>query len=595
MTSPGGLLDFFILEANEYVEQLDGLLARPGASGPDGDALYRTARALRGSATMAKVSGIAELASAVERVGRALRDRDAAWEPALGGALTSAIDDLKLLVRAARNWTPADDQRAATRSAELARFAPVRPGVSSTPTASSGTTFFSSEASNIAAGLELLTARPDDREGASNVLRRVRALRGIAGIREIGPLAEIMEAAELVMKPLELGEGRITAPGLEVLKSGAELLRALAAALRAGAPADAPSPQRDRFRAALESFHGAEAPSERIVPISELFFADAGPTVVSTAPNPPTTPAERFRLEMVSQGEHLQRLVADGREARDPMAKDRVRRDLHHALDSLRAAAESFGETEVADLIAGHADAVDALDYLGLNSLDALASVIARPGDQGERLGARLEELRAGRKLDAGIGSAMIGDEPGPARHPTNPRLSAVIRSEPRPGAAPASPAPAAAPAPAPAPAPAAAATPAATTPSSAPTPVVNPAIPVPRPPRPSIETPVAAARAQSDLASPPAQPPHRRSGEGLLHAIDAGISGMRGLAERPLSPPRPLDLGPTVPVETLVYRGRAAIERAIAIRDELRRSGGTLERAALDELFDLLDLALAE
>ncbi len=529
MTSPGGLLDFFTLEASEYVEQMDGLLAKAAGSGPDAEALLRNARGLRGSSTMAKLPAIADLATAMERISRGLLQGALAWDAALSGAMVAAVDDLKILVRAVRNWTPSENQRAATRSAELARYAPQRAAVPASPAVASGTTFFSAEASNIAAGLELLIARPDDRDAAANVLRRVRALRGVAGIKDIGQLSEVMESAELVMKPLELGRGGIAGQGMEVLRSGAELLRKLSAALRSGAAPDEPSVERDRFRSAVEAFHGGSAADERIVPISELFYEDGGPTIVSAAPHPPTTPAERFRLEMVSQGEHLRRLVADGRDAKDEAARDRVRRELTHALDALHAAARSFGETEIAALISAHSDAVEKLDYLGLNSLEALASVIAHPGAQGERLAARLAELRSGEALDTGIGAAMMGSAP---------------------------------------------------TPSSAPTPIVNPAVP-----RPS-------ARPAAPPPAQPAAPP--RSGDDLVAALDRSITGFAQLAEQPLSTPVPLDI-PIVPIDALLYRGRAAIERAIVIREEVRRAGGSPPREALDELFDLLDLALAE
>ena len=53
-----GLLDFFVLEASEYTEQLDGALARSAGNAPDLDLFTRNARALRGSATMARVDGI---------------------------------------------------------------------------------------------------------------------------------------------------------------------------------------------------------------------------------------------------------------------------------------------------------------------------------------------------------------------------------------------------------------------------------------------------------------------------------------------------------------------------------------------------------
>jgi len=46
------------------------------------------------------------------------------------------------------------------------------------------------------------------------------------------------------------------------------------------------------------------------------------------------------------------------------------------------------------------------------------------------------------------------------------------------------------------------------------------------------------------------------------------------------------------VPVEDLVYRGRAALDRAIEVRDELREAGGPPDPAALDELYDLIALA---
>lgn len=198
MTGAPGFLEFFILEASEYVEQLDGLLLGGGPSGPDGEAIQRVARALRGTSTMAKLPSFAELAAAVERVGRALHDGALRWDPSLGGALIAAIDELKSLLHAARAWSPAEDQRAAARTAELARFAPARtPAAGSAAAApSSQSSYFATEAANIAAGLELLTTRAGDPDTAANVLRRVRALRGVAGVKEIAPLADALESTE---------------------------------------------------------------------------------------------------------------------------------------------------------------------------------------------------------------------------------------------------------------------------------------------------------------------------------------------------------------------------------------------------------------
>src|SRR5262245_48166859 len=209
MSSPTTFLDYFILEAGEYIEELDGILSRGSGSahGPDADAMQRVARALRGTATMAKLGEFADLAAAIERVGRALQSSQLMWQPALSGALIAAVDDLRILVRSARTWSMADERRAGERIAELSRYAPAGQmhAQGGAPTGrDSATPFLATEAANIAAGLELLTTRPADATMARNVLGRVRALRGVAGVREIASLADALETTEEAARPLEL-------------------------------------------------------------------------------------------------------------------------------------------------------------------------------------------------------------------------------------------------------------------------------------------------------------------------------------------------------------------------------------------------------
>ncbi len=100
--TPPGILDFFVLEASEYVDQLDALLQRGGTRGPDADALQRVARALRGSASMSKLPSFSDVAAGIERVARALREGGLSWNVALSGALVSAIDDCKIFLRNVR-------------------------------------------------------------------------------------------------------------------------------------------------------------------------------------------------------------------------------------------------------------------------------------------------------------------------------------------------------------------------------------------------------------------------------------------------------------------------------------------------------------
>lgn len=585
MTSPAGLIDFFILEASDYVEQIDAVLARAAGAAPDAEALQRSARALRGSATMAKLSPFAELAAAVERVARAMRGGALPWEPALAGAVTAAIDDLKLLLHAARNWSGAEEQRARARTAELTRYAPERT-TPATPAASSAFGFLAGETSNIAAGIELVVARPDDREGAANVLRRIRAIRGLAGIREVPLLGDAMEAAESAAKSLELGQGPLGAEALALLRASAAVLRASANALRDGHPSDVAS-ERARFHEALDRWQDADAARDRIVPIRELYFKDAGPHLVELAPSPPTYPHQRFRLEMVSQVEHLRGLVADARIAPDDAARERMRRELRRTLRTLSDLATSFGEGEIAEFVDEHLEAARTLDARGLDALDQMAAVLSRPDLEGDALTEQIEQVKAERasSMAGAPASPQRSADPGQVAAPTpsTAPTPVVAPSAPRPAppqpAAPSAPAPAAAHQPAGRPAP---------TGSGFTPPYGVAATPTPTRSAPPLATPRGLTPPHGARVATPA------AGEALTSALDSGIAGLDALSLRPLTPSAPLPEQPPVPIGQLLYRGRAALERAIEIRDHIRASGSPPSSEALGELFDLLDLAQA-
>jgi hypothetical protein len=76
---------------------------------------------------------------------------------------------------------------------------------------------------------------------------------------------------------------------------------------------------------------------------------------------------------------------------------------------------------------------------------------------------------------------------------------------------------------------------------------------------------------------------------------LDSTIEALDALGENPFAAPVAIPEDNVVPIDSLLYRGRAALDRAVEIRDELRRRGESSDQAALDELFDLLDLARAE
>ena len=112
----------------------------------------------------------------------------------------------------------------------------------------------------------------------------------------------------------------------------------------------------------------------------------------------------------------------------------------------------------------------------------------------------------------------------------------------------------------------------------------VGPPTPVPQ----ERDRPAAAAMATAAASVAPPRP-------GLGSLLDAGIEKLGALQMTPLATPVSIPEQPPVPIDVLLYRGRAAIERCREIRDQVRKAGGPVDAETLDELFDLLDLALTD
>ena len=91
------------------------------------------------------------------------------------------------------------------------------------------------------------------------------------------------------------------------------------------------------------------------------------------------------------------------------------------------------------------------------------------------------------------------------------------------------------------------------------------------------------------------ARVPNAASGDQLRAFLQDGIAGLRRLEDQPLSMPTPMPDDDAVPIETLLYRGRAALRRAAELRTEWQRSAAPPSPEAMQELFDLLDLALVD
>jgi chemotaxis protein histidine kinase CheA len=126
MTAPGRLLDFFTLEAGEYLTRLESLVTGQTMQASDATHFAAAARGLRGSATMAKAGGVSQLANTVERIATGVVQGAVDWDPELQRSLVGAVEDLKLLVRSVRDWGADQDQKVQESLGRLARFAPER-------------------------------------------------------------------------------------------------------------------------------------------------------------------------------------------------------------------------------------------------------------------------------------------------------------------------------------------------------------------------------------------------------------------------------------------------------------------------------------
>ena len=126
MTTPGRLLDFFSLEASEYLARLEAMANKQALESSEAAQFAAAARGLRGSATMAKAGELARLAAGVERIASGIVQGVTTWEPEMQRALVGAVEDLKLLVRSVRSWGAEQDARVEEAVRRLGRYGPAR-------------------------------------------------------------------------------------------------------------------------------------------------------------------------------------------------------------------------------------------------------------------------------------------------------------------------------------------------------------------------------------------------------------------------------------------------------------------------------------
>jgi hypothetical protein len=579
MTNPLAAADFFALEAGECLDRLESLMGRP--DGPPADEFLRTARVLRGSALMAGQQPIARAAAGLEGLARAYRDGRRGWDPATREQAVQAVEEFRLLVRRVREWSEAETARSVRLGLSLESLAGRAPGaeaVHGEPAAAPGQlnagvrAFVAREGALIASALDraarALRASPGDREPLYTVIRRMQSLRGLAELSELVPLPEILDGIELAVG--DLTRLHAPPPGVDEVMAAASV--ALTRIARDIAEHGRPEAESDEARRFTELLLRAFAVERDVVPIESLFYADDPAPLTPPATQPHfAAPTPLGPLELVSHGEHLCQsadLIAASRSA--------IERDLrlYHLLGTLRTAGTPGPDPVGSALVVFARSAREALAAgVAARATPALVSCLREAGELLRAVADADDRMLISRRiLDAAY------------------RLDGLRLAEATP------------------------AVPAAAAPPAQPAPVEDAGriVPIESLLYDEAPAPPAPVDAGSDVVPIESLAYDVPSGglEGSFSTFDrlrreraAGPASLEALVGRALAATTPAAADPetvTIEIGALCYRGRAALERANAVRqqlaDELARNGG-LEaiQPLLQELLDLVPLALAE
>ncbi len=540
--SPLGMADFFALEAGEYLDRLDALLQAPAP--PAADELVRLARALRGSALMANQQPIARTAMGFEAFARGVREGRRPWDAATKQIAVRAVDDLKIFVRKAASWTDADTAKAAGLASQLEQWGG-RPSAQIRAAEAMGLdagarAFVAREGAAIASALDragrALRTNPMAHDPLQQVLKALQPLRGLAALNDLPPLPDLLEGIEQALGEVSRRSGALPAGFGDTI---AELFQmaatSIAHAAREVAERGRPDPESAEFRKFAGLLVGFMQSEPDIVPIETVatLVRRGRPLAGESAP-----PATLGRLELVSHGEHL-RQAADSLE-RAPSATQRELRA--HTLAGTFRALGSAGGGPVAERVAEFAQAAREAVTSGI-AVNQPARFAAELRKAGEILsGSSSDDETATAAALAGVtlalrrlgGSAPEPTAPaGPTRPADRVRSSGATRA---PGRAPS-------------------------------------------------EPPIGAGSA-TDIAG---------TWTRYQQLVAAGV-GPASLEELISGTPAQRSAGngaEPVDIRTLLYRGARARERVQELREAAKRASGDALRAIIDEVCDLVVLAI--
>lgn len=551
---PSGRPDLFTLEAGEALQRLGRLL---GGDQVPGDDAVRAARVLRGASLLGGPPDFTRAAAALEAAVKAVAERALTWEPRLAEVLRGAVEGLEVLMRRPRPWIPADAESALRMAGEIDRAAHRQGGETPRPFGRRTSdrqepgvrVFLAREATVVAGAIDRLARDPEglgNQVAIQHVLRTTQPLRGVAFLGEVPPLAEVLEVTERLLDSLARG----TPPAPRTAEALSQLAGALTRAARDIATGADPALDAPELLGAANHLREVVTSERDIVSIEGLFReGDPAPIVHRGAPTPAELPGPDAAIAMHSLAGRLSQ------------AADQLEQAGAGALGTLR---------EMALLL--HLQAgLPARPQLPVDRmLAALVRALARGAAGSDPRGFQQALRQAASAL------TTLAEGSAESNAPSLMMVTNLFETLPgRPGhweppTAPASPE----------------------------------AVP--------IETLLYATPAADEAGIVPieallaaATPAGSASGTGGLDLLEASLQDyealLTGAASRPAAGPQvvapPAD-GAVVPIETLLYKGRRALERAAVVRHEIDAAIAAIRaerrlEPLLRELMDLIPLAL--
>ncbi|HXG43187.1 MAG TPA: hypothetical protein VNJ71_00370 [Gemmatimonadales bacterium] len=535
MTQPLAMDDFFILEAGEYLERMGIMVA--SESPPSADELVRFTRALRGSALMANQHAIARAAGGLEQLVRAYREGRRGWDPDLASLCIEAVGTLRALVEGVRHWTADHAARAERLVAMLegsAGSAP-RPAAGAPPAASEAgvRAFLAREAAAVGSALDQAARSLRATPGATDAAQMV--LRRMQPLRGLAALADYPPLVEL----LDGIEGSVAALSRfelgapEIANRFEAAAKALGRAARDIAEIGRPEPEAAEFRA-FAALLLATSEAAPVVPIEQLFYAGEDGIVLRGTPPRGTQAHTLAPLSIVSRGEHLRQVADEIAHAASPTQRE-LR--LHTLMADLRVLASGL-QPPLERAVEHFAGAARAAIARGGAARD--------PGRFAELLGEAGARLRA---------ASDTVDPASLARHFEElADAMGTVGTEPAPVTA-----------------------------------VASGQIDTDELPIVPIES-LELTEETPDLAA------SWTEYEALLSGARAGAATAGERAPAPAAVAA-REGPPIVDIDSILYRGRSALERAQEVGSELRRAlagaaSGTALRPLVEELLDLVTLA---